>query len=346
MLEADREPGARLLEAAAQAAPMGPVRVVAVNAQQRSVLETCREAEVRGLAEPLLIGERAAIVDIAAEIGWKVDPSRVIAAEDEAGAAAKAVSLVRSGRADVVMKGYLHTNTFMRALLDSERGLRVPGGRVSHVFVSDVPSYPKLLHITDAAINIAPDLNAKAQIVQNAVDFAALLGVEPAKVAALSAVETVNPAIASTLDAACLTLMAQRGQIGGAVVDGPLGFDNAISATAAREKGIDSAVAGDADILLVPDLISGNVLAKNLEYLAGAMVAGLVLGLSAPVVLSSRADPAPARLAALAIAALMHHRGAAPARTPGVTEAEASVHCAAQPEAACCPLPPVTSTAA
>lgn len=346
MAEGAREPGARLLEAAAEAAPMGPVRMVAVSAQQRSVLETCREAEARGLAEPLLIGDPAAIADVAAEIGWKLDPRRVIVAEDDAGAAAKGVSLVRSGRADVLMKGCLHTDTFMRALLDGEHGLRVAGRRVSHVFVSDVPRYPKLLHISDAAINIAPDLNAKAQIVQNAVEFSALLGVTPAKVAALSAVETVNPAIASTLDAACLSLMAKRGQIAGAVIDGPLAFDNAVSAAAAREKGIDSEVAGNADILLVPDLISGNVLAKNLEYLAGAMVAGLVLGLSAPAVLTSRADPAPARLAALAFAALMHHRGPRRVPAPPAAEVAAPVHCAAQPEAACCPLPAAASTAA
>jgi phosphotransacetylase len=209
---------------------------------------------------------------------------------------------------------------------------------VSHVFVAEVASHPKLLGITDAAINIAPDLTAKAQILQNAVELFHLLGIETPKVAVLSAVETVNPAIASTLDAACLTLMARRGQIGGATVDGPLAFDNAISAAAAKEKGIASEVAGDADILLVPDLVSGNILAKNLAYLAGAVAAGVVVGLAVPVVLSSRADPPAARLAALALAALMHHRSprAAPAKTAAP---EPSFHCAPQPEHACCPIP-------
>jgi phosphotransacetylase len=236
------------------------------------------------------------------------------------------------------MKGNIHTDTLMRALLDKERGLRIPGRRVSHVFVAEIPSYPKLLGISDAAINIAPDLNAKAQILQNAVELFHLLGVATPKVAVLSAVETVNPAISSTLDAACLTLMARRGQIGGATVDGPLAFDNAISAAAAKEKGIVSEVAGDADIVLVPDLVSGNILAKNLEYLAGSVAAGIAVGLAAPVVLSSRADPPAARLAGLAIASLMHHRS--PKAAPSKAAApEPSLSCAPQPEHACCPIP-------
>jgi phosphotransacetylase len=232
----------------------------------------------------------------------------IIEAKSDAAAAAAGVRLVREGKVDVLMKGLIHTDALMHALLDAEHGLRVPGRRVSHAFLCDIPSYSKLLIITDAAINIAPDLNAKAQILQNAIDLSHMLGIERPKVAVLSAVETVNPAISSTLDAACLTLMAQRGQITGAVVEGPLALDNAISLRAAKEKGITSKVAGDCDILLVPDLVSGNILAKNLEYLANATAAGIVLGLSAPVVLSSRSDPAPACLASLALAALIHHQ--------------------------------------
>ncbi|MBL8529078.1 MAG: hypothetical protein JNL68_15430, partial [Burkholderiales bacterium] len=182
-----------------------------------------------------------------------------------------------------------------------------------------------------------PDLAAKAQILQNAVELFTLLGITAPKVAVLSAVETVNPAIVSTLDAAALTLMARRGQLPAAVVDGPLAFDNAISADAAREKGIVSEVAGDADILLVPDLVSGNMLAKELEYLAGAVAAGVVVGLAAPVVLTSRADPREARLASLALAALMHHRSP---KTPAPrAPRDASPHCAPQPESVCCPMP-------
>jgi phosphotransacetylase len=251
--------------------------------------------------------------------------------------AAKAVDLVRTDAADVVMKGHIHTDALMHALLDKNRGLRVPGRRVSHIFLIEISSHPKLLGVTDAAINIAPDLSAKAQILQNAIEFFHVLQIEAPKVAVLSAVETVNPAITSTLDAACLTLMARRGQITGAVVDGPLAFDNAISRKAADEKGISSVVAGDADVLLVPDLVSGNILAKDLEYLAGANAAGIALGLAVPVVLTSRADPAPARLASLAVAALMHHRMP---RTPTKPQlAESSFHCAPQPEHACCPIP-------
>ncbi|MFV2093648.1 MAG: bifunctional enoyl-CoA hydratase/phosphate acetyltransferase, partial [Hyphomicrobiales bacterium] len=224
--------------------------------------------------------------------------------------------------------------------LDAERGLRLPGHRVSHVFITDIPAYPKLLGITDAAINITPDLSAKAQIAQNAIELFHLLGVKVPKVAILSAVETVNPAIISTLDAACLTLMARRGQIGKAEVDGPLAFDNAISAAAASEKGIVSTVAGDADIVLTPDLVSGNILAKNLEYLSGAVAAGVVVGLRVPVALSSRADPPAARLASLALASVMHHRTT---RIEVKTAtSEPSLHTSPQPEDACCPTPAQT----
>jgi predicted methyltransferase MtxX (methanogen marker protein 4) len=320
-----------------QAAALSPIRVAVVDAAQTVVIETLRDAHALGFIEPRLIGAPGLIAAICKDIGWQIDADWIVPANSDPAAAAKAVELVRAGGADAIMKGNIHTDVLMHALLDKERGLRIPARRVSYVFLVEVSNHPKLLGITDAAINIAPDLNAKAQILQNAIDFFHLPGVETPKVAVLSAVETVNPEIASTLDAACLTLMSQRGQITGAAVDGPLAFDNAISRRAAEEKGIASPVAGDADILLVPDLVSGNILAKNLEYLAGAVAAGITLGLAVPVVLTSRADPAPARLASLAVAALMHHR--MPRATLKSPIPESKLHCAPQPEHACCPLP-------
>lgn len=317
---------------------LAPIRVAVVNAAQKVVLETLRDAGDLGLTEPTFIGDSSVIRDLAASVGLRVSSDHVIDAKSDGSAAVAGVKLVRDQKVDVLMKGQIHTDILMHALLDSERGLRLPGRRVSHVFLCDIPSYSKLLFITDAAINIAPDLNAKAQILQNAIELCHLLDIENPQVAALSAVETVNPAIPSTIDAACLTLMGQRGQITGAVIDGPLAFDNAISFRAANEKGIASKVAGQCDILLVPDLVSGNILAKNLEYLADAVAAGIVLGLSAPVVLSSRADQAPARLAALALAALIHHESAKPACPRAISD-ERSLECAPQPETACCPLP-------
>ena len=321
-----------------QAQKLAPIRVAVVDAAQGLVIETLREAQALGIIEPRMIGVPEAIESVCRDLGWPAHDDWIVPATSDPAAAATAVELVRDGAADAVMKGNIHTDVLLRALLDKEHGLRLPGRRVSHVFVTDIPAYPKLLGITDAAINIAPDLNAKAQILQNAVELFHLLGIETPKVAVLSAVETVNPAIASTLDAACLTLMARRGQVGNAEVDGPLAFDNAISAAAAREKGIASEVAGHADMVLVPDLVSGNILAKNLEYLAGAVAAGMAVGLAAPVVLSSRADPSAARLAALALASLMHHRAAKSAPIKAAAP-ESSLNCAPQPEHACCPIP-------
>ncbi len=327
----------RLEALIARASERPPLRLAVVDAAQGLVIETLREAHARGLVEPRLIGEPDAILAACREAGWAVPGEWLVPATDDPAAAAKAVALVHRGEVDAIMKGNVHTDVLMHALLDGEHGLRLPGQRVSHVFLAEVPRYSKLLGITDAAVNIAPDLPAKAQILRNAVALFRLLGMERPKVAVLSAVETVNPAIASTLDAAALTLMARRGQLAAAVVDGPLAFDNAISRDAAREKGIVSEVAGDADILLVPDLVSGNILAKNLEYLAGAIAAGIVVGLSAPVLLSSRADPPLARLAGLAIVGLVHHR-TEPA-TPAIRVSEGSLACAPQPEHASCPLP-------
>ena len=320
-----------------QACGLEPIRVAVVDAAQGLVIETIREAHALGIVEPRLIGVPEAIDDACRSVGFEPRDEWIVPARSDPEAAAMAVHLVRTGAADAVMKGNIHTDALMHALLGKRTGLRVPGRRVSHVFVTEVPNHAKLLGITDAAINIAPDLGAKAQILQNAVDLYHLLGVAKPKVAVISAVETVNPEIASTLDAACLALMARRGQITGALVDGPLAFDNAISRIAAEEKGIDSEVAGDADIVLVPGLDSGNILAKNLGYLAGAVAAGLVTGLARPVVLNSRADPPVGRLSALAIASLMHHR--APTAISETSERrEPSFLCAPQSEEACCPI--------
>lgn len=321
-----------------QAKTLPAVRVAVCAAAQKVVLETLRQALDIGIVRPILIGKAEAIRELAASMGLKTDDYDLVETDGDTAAANAGVKMVRDGSADVLMKGLIHTDIFMRAILDSEHGLRVPGQRVSHAFLCEVPLHEGLLVITDAAINISPDLNAKAQILQNAISLLHWLGVEQPRVAVLSAVETVNPAIASTLDAACLTLMAQRGQITGALVDGPLAFDNAVSRSAADEKGITSSVAGGCDILLVPDLVSGNILAKTLEYLANAIAAGIVLGLNAPVVLSSRSDPAPARLAALALAVLIHHR-LPKVQKPKARPLEASLGPVPQAESACCPLP-------
>lgn len=317
-----------------QARGEDPIRVAVVNAAQAAVLKTLREAKRLGIAEPVLIGRPDEIAEAALVLGWEIDLEAVIEADSETEAARRGVELVLDGHADALMKGHIHTDTFMHILLGS--GLRQPGRRVSHVFLVDVPDCPRLLAVTDAAVNIAPDLDAKAQILHNAIELMHMVGVTTPRVAVISAVETVNPAIVSTLDAACLTLMARRGQITGAEVDGPLAFDNAISERAAREKGIDSPVAGKADILLMPDLISGNVLAKNFEYHAGATAAGVVMGLTVPVMLSSRADPPEARLAGLGVAALMYRAGIRLA-LPSSGEVESSFCCSPQPESTCRP---------
>lgn len=280
-----------------------PAAVTAVvDAGERHVLEAAHQAAVAGLIEPLLIGRREDIEPLMRELGG--DYPILDAATPEL-AAELGVQAVTDGRAKLLMKGHLHTAEFLHPIIAKLR--RAP--RVSHVFIAEIESYSKLLFITDAAINITPDLETKKQILQNAIDLARLLGNTQPKAAALSAIEVVNPAIASTVDAACLAKMAERGQIRHALVDGPLAFDNAISAESARIKGINSPVSGDVDILLTPDLVSGNILYKDLEYLAGARFAGIVLGASVPVVLTSRADPEAVRLASLALARVAHHRG-------------------------------------
>ena len=262
------------------------------------------EAMRHGALRPLLVGPRAMMEATARAADTSLDGCELVEAETPSAAAAAAVRLCRDGRAEALMKGSLHTDELMAAVVSKEGGLRGTR-RISHVFAMDVPSYPKPLFVTDAAINIAPDLATKADIIQNAVDMLRALGLQQPKVAILSAVETINPKIPSTLDAAVLCKMADRGQITGAVLDGPLAFDNAISRAAATIKKIHSPVAGDADLLVAPDLEAGNMLAKQLSYLAGADSAGIVLGARVPVILTSRADSVASRLASVAIAQLL-----------------------------------------
>jgi phosphotransacetylase/acyl dehydratase len=262
------------------------------------------EAARRGIITPVLVGPEAKIRAVAAAAGADLSNIAIVAVPHSHAAAAKAVELARSGDVEAVMKGSLHTDELLSAVVPSATGLRT-GRRMSHVFVMDVPSYPRVLLITDAAINIYPQLEDKVDIVQNAIELAQVLGIEEPKVAILSAIETVNPKIKSTLEAAALCKMADRGQITGGMLEGPLAYDNAINVEAARTKGIDSPVAGQADILLVPDLESGNMLAKQLTYLAGAESAGIVMGARVPIVLTSRSDSVRTRLASIAVMAIV-----------------------------------------
>jgi len=255
---------------------------------------------------PILVGPAAKIEQVAKATGLDLGAASIVDAPHSHGSAAKAVELVRKGEAELLMKGSLHSDELLAAVVAKETGLRT-GRRISHVFIMDVPTYHKVLIITDAAINIAPTLDDKVHIVQNAIDLAMSLGVSAPKVAILAAVETVNSKMPSTIDAAALCKMADRGQIRGGVLDGPLAFDNAISREAAKIKGITSAVAGDPDILLVPDLEAGNMLAKQLTFLANADSAGLVVGARVPVILTSRADSVRSKIASCAVAVQAAH---------------------------------------
>ena len=259
-----------------------------------------------GIIEPILVGPESKIRAVAEEFGIDLHGIRIVNARHSHDSAAIAVSLVRTGDAEALMKGSLHTDELMGEVVSRANGLRT-SRRISHVFVMSVPTYHRPLLITDAAINIAPTLADKVDIIQNAIELAHIIGIPEPKVAILSAVETVNPKIQSTLDAAALCKMADRGQITGGILDGPLAFDNAVSIVAAKTKGIKSAVAGHAEILVVPDLESGNMVAKQLEYLANALTAGIVLGTRVPIVLTSRADSAETRTASCVIAALVAH---------------------------------------
>ena len=292
----------------AQAESLEPIRTAVVYPVDQVSLAGAVEAAKAKLIVPLLIGLPAAIEAAAKTANIDLAGCAITAAADAEAAAAKAVDLVLDGSAAAIMKGALHTDLLMHPIVSGDRNLRTER-RVSHIFVMDVPNYPKPLLITDAAINIYPDLEAKRDITQNAIELAQALGIEQPKVAILSAVETVTPKIKATLDAAALCKMADRGQITGGILDGPLAFDNAVSIVAAKTKHIVSPVAGQADIMIVPDLEAGNMLAKQLEYLADATGAGIVLGARVPIILTSRADTTLARLASCAVALLVaHHR--------------------------------------
>ena len=279
-----------------------------------AVAHPCDETSLRGALEaaqagmiiPILVGPKEKLVGLAKSLGLDIEGVEIVDVPHSQAAAEKAVELVRVGKAELLMKGSLHSDELLGAVTNRETGLRT-GRRISHVFVMDVPTHPQTLFITDAAVNIAPDLLAKRDIIQNAIDLYAGLGLGTPKVAILSAVETVTPSIPSTIEAAALCKMADRGQITGGVLDGPLAFDIAISPEAARIKGIKSPVAGQAQILVVPDLEAGNMLAKNLTFLSGADAAGIVLGARVPIVLTSRADNLRTRMASCAVAMLLAH---------------------------------------
>ncbi|MDN7581990.1 phosphate acetyltransferase [Burkholderia orbicola] len=281
-----------------------PVTVAVAHPCDEVSLHAAAAAARAGIIVPVLVGPVARITMLAATLGVDLSGYRLVDAPHSHASAARAVELVRAGDAQALMKGSLHTDELLAEVVRADTGLRT-GRRLSHVFIMDVPTYPKPLFITDAAVNIRPTLEQKADIAQNAIDLAHALGIARPKVAILSAVETVSSKLPSTLDAAALCKMAERGQITGALLDGPLALDNAISPEAARLKHLDSAVAGDADILLVPDLEAGNMLAKELTFLANADAAGIVLGARVPVILTSRADSERTRLASCAVAALV-----------------------------------------
>lgn len=283
---------------------LAPAATAVAHPCDATALRAAIDAAAKGLIEPVLVGPEARIRALAETLDLDISRFRLEATPHSHASAARAVALVRAGEARMLMKGSLHTDELMAEVMARDTGLRT-GRRISHVYIMDVPRYPRALLITDAAINIAPTLEDKRDITQNAIDLARVLGIVDPKVAILSAVETVNSKIQSTLDAAALCKMADRGQITGGVLDGPLAFDNAISPAAAAEKGIVSKVAGRADILVVPDLVSGNILAKQLTFLSGADAAGVVVGARVPIVLTSRADSEAARIASCAVAVLM-----------------------------------------
>ena len=281
-----------------------PVPTAVAHPCDLSSLEGAVDAKRMGLIEPILVGPRARIEAVAKENAIDISGLSIVDAPFSHASAEKAVELVRQGKAEALMKGSLHTDELMGAVVKRDTGLRT-ARRLSHCFVLDVPTYAETLILTDAAVNIAPTLEEKVDIVQNAIDLAHAMRFPEVRVAILSAMETVNPKVPSTVEAAALCKMADRGQITGAIVDGPLAFDNAISLESLQIKKIDSPVAGRANVLVVPDLEAGNMLAKSLSFLAGADAAGIVLGARVPIILTSRADSVTARLASCAVASLV-----------------------------------------
>jgi phosphate acetyltransferase len=289
------------LIAAAKNVP--PLATAVAHPCDETSLRGALEAAEAGLISPILVGPKTKIEGVAQTLSLNLAAAEIVDAPHSHAAAEKAVELVRIGKAELLMKGSLHTDELLAEVVKRETGIRT-GRRISHVFVMDVPGHPHTLFITDAAVNIAPDLDAKRDIIQNAIDLFAGLGLGVPKVAILSAVETVTTSIPSTIEAAALCKMSDRGQITGGELDGPLAFDNAISREAARIKGIKSPVAGQAQILVVPDLEAGNMLAKNLSFLSRADAAGIVLGARVPIILTSRADNVMTRMASCAVATL------------------------------------------
>lgn len=285
---------------------LSPISMAVVHPCDTESLKGALMARDAGLIVPTLVGPEDKLRQLAEQIGVSLHDCSIINVPHSHAAAEVSVKLARNFEVEALMKGSLHTDELMEAVIDKEKGLRTHR-RISHVFLMDVPTYPRPLMITDAAVNVEPTLEEKVDIVQNAIDLARMIGIAEPKVAILAAVELVNPKMRATLDAAALCKMADRGQIRGGLLDGPLAFDNAVSIVAAKTKGIRSAVAGQADILVVPDIESGNMLAKQLEYLADALSAGIVLGARVPIVLTSRADSAETRTASTAIAVVMAH---------------------------------------
>ncbi|HET9534789.1 MAG TPA: phosphate acetyltransferase [Mesorhizobium sp.] len=292
------------LIAAAKALP--PLATAVAYPCDETSLKGALEAAEAGLIKPILVGPKDRIISVARAFSLDLSGIEIIDVPHSQAAAETAVAVVRSRKAELLMKGSLHTDELLSEVVKRDTGIRT-GRRISHVFVMDVPGHPHILFITDAAVNIAPDLTAKHDIIQNAIDLHVGLGLGTPKVAILSAVETVTLSIPSTIEAAALCKMADRGQITGGELDGPLAFDNAISPEAARIKGIKSPVAGQAQILVVPDLEAGNMLAKNLTFLSGADAAGVVLGAGVPIILTSRADNVRTRMASCAVAMLLRH---------------------------------------
>lgn len=293
------------LEEVVDAVKEYPIKRVAVAAaEDRTVIEAVKRATEGGVAQATLVGDEKQIRELAERAGLALGEDEVINEPRPELAALRATELVSTGRADVLMKGYIHTDDFLRAVLDKQVGLR-SGLRMSHVFAAELPGYDRLLMVTDAAMNIAPDLEAKAEIVLNVVHLAQVMGIEEPRVGCVAAVELLNPNMQATIDATCLHKMWERGQFPpGCIVDGPFGFDNAISPDAAAHKKIGGPVAGVADILLVPNIEAGNILVKSFVYMAGAKVLGVVIGAKAPVVLTSRADSAEAKFYSIAAAVL------------------------------------------
>src|SRR5207249_4363742 len=283
-----------------------PIPTAVAHPCEETALAGAIDAGAQGLIVPILVGPAARIQEIANKSGIDLGRARIVDTPHSHASAATAVELVRHGEAEILMKGSLHSDELLGAVVAKEIGLRT-GRRISHAFIMDVPTYHKVLVVTDAAINIAPTLEDKVDICQNAIDLAISLGLEKPKVAILAAVETVTSKMPATIDAAALCKMAERGQVKGAHLEGPLAFDNAISKQAAKTKGIVSDVAGNPDILLAPDLEAGNILAKQLTFLANADSAGLVLGAKVPIILTSRADSVRSRIASCAVAMLAAH---------------------------------------